>query len=292
MADGKGIYKLGYARYNHLVIYEDGGYKESVSVKTSDGGVSTKFNDVPRDKLLSSGYMQSLTSTGVKLLSSKVLDGKCVSKGCDLADDWIKQNGGIVPFDSKQFAVVRSPDSVSSVSEMRYIGAEDVHVIVPDGVCHADRMFKDREIASCKLPKSVQTAYDIGGSSNPDLIVGLPWSKTPLYHNAGEFNTSGWSAPADTKILGYGNEYDKNNKRTEYPVVFYKNNTSICKYSPATGSISFSESSAAAADMLKYDNFNFTAEGIRTVTHCDIKAYSDKRSITEHINIAAKQEEM
>lgn len=241
------------------------------------------------------GYMQSLTSKGVEMLSSKTVGGK-LADGCDLADDWIKQNGGFVPFDSNKFAVVRSPSDFASVSELRYTGEENVHVVVPDGVRHADRMFSDKKIASCDLPDSVKTAYDIGGGINDsDLVTKIPKSSVPVYLGKSEFHSAGWKIPENTQVFGSYEDvhykpidhYDPDNDfiihghPTEphyYPAIYYKNDDGMFKYSAMSGVTEFDNAADMTKDMLKNKDpqikregeyFNFTAEGMRFVSAVD-----------------------
>lgn len=310
--NSKKVYILGSTRRDNLITYNSVSNEYALIdpkelSKLDKLGVSYESNEFDSSaydvlnwslalpEYFDKGYMQSLTSKGVEMLSSKEVGGR-LTNGCDLADDWIKQNGGFVPFDSNQFTVVRSSSDVASVSELRYTGKENVHVVVPDGVRYADRMFSDKKIASCDLPDSVKTAYDIGGSiNNPDLVTGLPKSSVPVYLGKSESHSAGWKIPENTQVFGSYedvhykpiDDYDPDNdfiihghpiEPHYYPAIYYKNADGMFKYSAMLGVTQFDNATDMAKDMLKNKDpqlerggayFNFTAEGMRFVSAAD-----------------------
>lgn len=296
-------YKIGTTMQNQMVVWSDGEFRVTKDNIYSDNA-RQDFMRVDRSYFAKPLTMKSLTCTGAKLLQSKVQGFKVLSPGCDLADAWVKQNNGFVPFDSRQFAVVRSPDDVSAVSELRYIGEESVHVTVPDGVRHADRMFCDRYITSCDLPDSVETAYDIGGMSNKDDHLDLvrELKDSPVYLEGKKSHSDGWVMPKNCCMLGYSREHVPHYKFQEsYPVVWYRQGDMIHEHSPLRGDMIVKED-IAVLDMLAMsrspEGISLTDYGMRIVddydraiTNDDLPEYKIKGKIADLVQSYLRENE-
>lgn len=282
------VYSLGLTREGKEVIWQNGSFYVG-SESVYNRSVKPEFRKVTKSYLAEEAVMSRLTCAGAHLLRSKVVCGKVVSPGCDLADAWYDLNDGLVSFDSSKFTIKRVADKETmSKCELRYIGDNCAHVDIPEGVKNIDHIFSERAVKSCSVPDSVISAYDPfrleGHVSNEPVypdgepIMSLKNGPYYLFEHGGSDCTSkhssGWVLPEGTTCLGYATEHLSNYDRSaNYPIVWYRKEgetPSFHEYSPLRGD-NVIDAETACYRMMKFASdesgtgASFTADGIRLV---------------------------
>lgn len=287
-------YKIGLTCRNELVLWVGDHFEKSSRniYQTPTQGGALYFEPIAKEDLIDGEYMAQLTCTGAKLLRSKTVNGKVVSRGSDLADDWIEQNGGkFVEFDSSKFMIQRNrAEDCVRKSMLLYVGEDDAHVDIPEGVRHIDRIFMDSGVSSVSVPDSVETAFDVFGQCDKFRADVIKELKNGLFYamdRKGE-HTAGWVLPDDCSILGYTDHTRSYSDRIDkYPVIWYERDSLIYEYDPHCDP-KVMEADRTVESMAYYANWcggvKLTAHGVCLICGTDLSNIPESKPLSEFVD--------